>query len=87
MVAADKDAAVAALEVERDVAKLQAFRMQTQMQVMQAEEALKVTRSHAQALAVARRDLAADVAARYAISWDTHVLSPLTGEILEAPKD
>lgn len=86
-VLADKDAAVAAAEVERDAARLQSFRLQTQMQVQQAEAALKEKRTHAQAMHVARRDLAAEIAQRYAINWQTHAIEPLTGQLVEVPKD
>lgn len=86
-VLADKDAAVAAAEVERDTAKLQAFRMQTQLQIQQAEEALKEKRTHAQALAVARRDLATQIAERYAVSWTDTALEPTSGQLVAIPKD
>ena len=87
MLTADKDAAVAAVEAERDAAKLQAFRLQTQLQVQQAEDALKEKRAHAQAMACARRDLATQMADRYAISWTDTALEPTSGQLVAIPKD
>lgn len=87
MVTADKDAAVAAAEAERDAAKLQAFRLQTQLQIQQAESALKEARERAHALATARKGLAAELADRYAISWSDTALEPTLGQLVAIPKD
>lgn len=86
-ITADSEAALAALEVERDLAKLQAFRLQTQAQIAQAEDALREKRARAQSLSVARRDLATKLAERYGVSWQTHAIEPTTGELVEVPKD
>lgn len=84
---ADHAAALAALEVERDAAKLAALRLQAQIQLGQVEGALRERRTHAEATAAVRRDLAAALAARYAVNWQTHVLEPTTGQLVEVPKD
>lgn len=85
-VLADKDAAVASLEVQRDTARLHAYKAQAAAQIEQAERALAEKRSAADAANAARKRLAEDVAQRYAIDWKDVALEPITGQLIAVAK-